>query len=371
MKKMNRRDYLKKIGAGAGLLVASRNMDIFAQKRRRGTRRRATPVQPRPRPKIDSVSQKPTLWTPPTDTWPDANYKFVKLIFMGLMGFTHIDDSHCEVGFHSTGDSTHHHSLSIHGYDADCNNRGEWEDVKGNTIDIAVDNEALSGISYYQLTANVNSRADLKDAKDFRWIIDFDSDYLYGKHFAAGTRTVRKKAATYKPKLVLKNGIFHTLRKTASTFWVQPAQPPYPPDNWISELGNVADIIGVNIYLKDNGKITLSYDSKRMEIPPGGEIYFHNHCFKSNPNDPCTVEPNNVVNRKKRSDFYLNYDAFYYDKDMKEQTYEYELFLRDSYLQTASPEIKCEKKHFDEMSDRERRLTDEAPCAATGYGDSK
>ena len=368
MAKMNRRDCLLKIGAGAGLLVTGGAIDVPARKRKRPGRPHRGMVRHNP-PTVASVGpQKPNLWLPDTAAWPPyGDDTCVRLIFVGLMGFTHVDNYTCDVGFHLKNDGQHNHELSVHGYEGvACNDRGKWERVGGRVIGINIDQPELSGVSYFQPNPNIQSRAELLD-HDFRWIIDFDSDYLYGKHFAPGTHTLVKKGI-YKPTLTLKNGFFYTLRKTASTFRAQTSNGV-----WVSDLGKVADVIAANIYLKNGGKITLSSSSQNdIVVKAPGEIYFRNHCYLNANKDECIHEPHNVGDKTRRSDFYLNYQAFDHRQGMKESTDEYQLYLHDSYTQTVSPG-RCEGINFESLTPTQRehiRLTDESPCAAVGYGDA-
>ena len=61
------------------------------------------------------------------------------------------------------------------------------------------------------------SRRELRDDRDFRWIVDFDSDYLYGKHLP-GSSHLQTKPDVYSPVLRVTSGLFYTLHKTGSTF---------------------------------------------------------------------------------------------------------------------------------------------------------
>jgi hypothetical protein len=95
MSKMNRRDYLKTMGAGIGSLIAMDNLSVLAgqQKRKRGRTRK----QPR------TLTTSTTLLWPPTPDEPNVS-SFCNVFFWGLIGFAYNRDHHgmpvCEVGFH-------------------------------------------------------------------------------------------------------------------------------------------------------------------------------------------------------------------------------------------------------------------------------
>ena len=71
--------------------------------------------------------------------------------------------------------------------------------------------------------------------------------------------------------------------------------------------------------------------------------------------------PYNLQDKKKRSDFFLNYKAF----DRKSAP-EYQLFLADSHVQTKDPDVICEWSRLNHRN--AKKLNDEAPCSGAGYG---
>lgn len=134
----------------------------------------------------------------------------------------------------------------------------------------------------------------------------------------------------------------------------------------------MADVIAANIYLGSNGQITLKASGKPdLVVRAPGEVYFMNHCFRDDDHNECFHEPRNLADKTRRNDFYLNYQAFDYTQGMKEDedVDEYQLYLHDSHPQTEPPGT-CKRNAFDLLSDQEKMLTDESPCAAVGYGDA-
>lgn len=197
-------------------------------------------------------------------------------------------------------------------------------------------------------------RAELSDEKDFRWIIDFESDYLY-RNFpgSAHPNKLTKVPFIYSPVLTVPYGLFYTLRKTASTFTAKTDNGQY-----VSNLGNVADVMAVNIYVKPNTGLTLLVNTKPHPVKAPGEVYFINTCSKPGSGQHCEVDPSST-DEALRSDFYLHYKGFERDQMPK-----YGLWLDQTHSQTAKPDI-CD---LGQITPREMSLTDEAPCAAAGYG---
>jgi hypothetical protein len=211
--------------------------------------------------------------------------------------------------------------------------------------------------AYFYQPGPACTRRALTDDKDFRWIVDFESDYLYRKHLGAGS-SLEKKKDVYSPVLKVKSGIFYTLQKTASTFLARSEDNEY-----FIDLGNIAHIIAANVYVK-SGPVTVKVDNLTFTVHPPGEIYFKNHCMTDTGDCYSYFKPNHK-DKKKRSDFFLNYEAF----DRKNHP-EYQLHLLESDT-PLPPEVVCEKKRFTPKNKKELEgieSSDESPCSAAGYG---
>ena len=351
---MNRRDYLKRMGA-AGMLAGATGLKGFAHEY-------AEPQQTCLANPTCTGQTAPLVWQParcePLPSDDESKSKCVKLIFAGLTGFARRVDSrgktHCDVGFHSKGESPIHHQLSVFACsNVGASNRGvsrSFEQQRIGKIELSFVSE-LDQTYFYQHGDACRRRA-LTDEKDFRWIVDFESDYLYRKHL--GGAPLEKKADVYSPILNVESGIFYTFLKSASTFLARSED-----DQYFIDMGNVARIIAANIYVK-SGALTLKVDNVTVPVQPPGEIYFLNHCMKGN-ND-CDFDSGNA-NKKLRSDFFLNYKAF----DRKNHP-EYQLHLLESNTPPPMPEVLCEVKQFTEMTDHRKKINDESPCSAGGYG---
>lgn len=355
MKKMNRRDYLIRMRTGAGAVIGVTGLDIFGKEQ-----------PPHVKPSLSEVSfeSQPSGNKPiaaPIKIWERRAVRFplstpdqiVKLIFYGLIGFSWREDADkkivCDVGFHRKGDGYHEHKLSIYAYKNASSSRSCTpievpRDI--NKISFPKPETTFFDEAHFYQPGRVDRREQLTSIRDFRWIMDFESDYFYGAH-------LDRKKEVYMPTLSVPCGLFYTLHKTASTFRAQPPAGPH-----YSDLGSVADVLAANIYVRPGRSIKLVINDTDYYIDAPGEVYFLNHCHGGS---ACTPEPNNVQNKKERSDFYLNFEAFHLNSGDEE----YELYLLHGHRPTRIVTV-C--KELTPRKLEERRLSDEAPCSGTGFG---
>jgi hypothetical protein len=369
MTKINRRDYLKRMGVAAGAIAAAPRLELFAQEHgaNGGSVRKA--IHDHSNRTIEDPKD-PLVWKPKVE-WPELPTRpCVKIIFRGLMGFSPRPiaggPTYCDIGFHLKDQSNHKHRLSIYAYQIQgsrCKPELARKDLKGVKFELIIDKpdtEFLGpGVAFYQPGGAVTERRKLAHKNDFRWIVDFESNYLYGKYL----KTLEKNKSVYNPTVSIKNGLFYTIRKTVSTFRAQTRD-----GNLVSDMGNIADVIGANIYLAEGGTVTLKVagsEPKTLQAP--AEVYLINHCRKDSVNhsvNPCEANPYDLEDKKARSDFFLNYKAFELN-GMRE----YELFLAETYGNPEVPQgIICRSDDF--IVTEEKKLHDRAPCAGVGYGGS-
>jgi|SRR5215213_1022395 len=374
MTKMNRRDYLMGMGAAIGGFATIAETEIFGQG--------LAPVEAHKGPRVlvpqATVSHVPRnwtlLWEQPIPNVTDPS-QLVRLLFYGLNAYSSkISNGSvvCDVGFHSAGDRNHKHKLYVEAYGGSGLPRiyPPGDDVTINSIGLsvpAVDPRFTNGVYFYQprYAQQIVTRADLTDIYDFRWILDFESDYLYRK-FASGG--VPRKSNIYKPVFTVPHGLFYTAHKTASTFEVKTASNQHT-----SLIGPVADWIGANIYVNRGTGVTLNINGTDYAIPAPAEIYFLNLCFKGNSPNHCDAIPGSS-NRKERGDFFLNYKAF--DRG---NAPELELFIVQSHpvtemsipLQHLKDVLELFPKHEQQQEKSQtlvaRVINDESPCAGAGY----
>jgi hypothetical protein len=147
----------------------------------------------------------------------------------------------------------------------------------------------------------------LNDPNDWRWALDFEDRLFY-------PTGIKLKPKTVSSVISINHGLFYTLQKTTSTFeLLRGSGDPV-------EIGNVAQYLAGNIYLKPDGevKLTVRYPFPRqpeiMTLPwidgTRYQIDISNDCQKHN--EPCRFQrPDHPTDKKQRNDFYLYYDCFH------------------------------------------------------------
>ncbi len=358
MTKMNRREYLALMGASAGVAIGASCSRQPASNAGSSVPDAATTQA--------TKAEAPRIWN---ERWPgafpkDADYppsQTIKLAFYGLGSLSPGDGGTCEVGFHNSGDEHHRHELSIFAYKLGPG--GACTSIYDSTkpkeqialIDLKVEepDNRVAKAFFYQ-PGDVQRRTDLSDPLDFRWIVDFESEYLY-RNFPGFPHPEKlpRVSHIYRPKFTVPSGLFYTLRKTLSTFEARSIG-----GNLASRLGNVADVIGANIYVKQGKGLTLTVNTKEHVVKAPGEVYFINKCTMNSSGNLCKPDPESP-DRKLRGDFYLHYKAF-----ELEGKPEYELVLVGRPLASEIKQAKVECNPTDIPYDL---ISDESPCAAAGY----
>jgi hypothetical protein len=342
MTKMNRRDYL--IGMGATGVFAAAKLDLYAHDTVETVSR------------VDST-QRNGIYVPSGDnTYDLLPTESVKLVFHGLMGLVLGSPNECVVGFHSKPSNKHKHRLNVMAF-TNCAPSPQLPEPKQVPIGAKpileiLEPDLITGVKFYQPPINP------WHTNDFRHVIDLEDPKWYG-------RRLHWKPDVYKPSMSIKNGLFYTLLKTGSTFKKQrqgesPTSPGVP-------IGSVAAYVGVNIYLKPRGRVTLKIPEAGIDLTleqaPGvkHEIHFNNDCSKRWLGTECRFNPEHL-DETERSDFYMHRDAVDLGTGDK-----YQLVREQRADKVPAPEI-CLLAHSTHLSQARRTVTDEAPCAALGYG---
>lgn len=337
MTKMNRRDYLIGIGATAGVLAAGK-LDLLA----RDGFEESSP--------INSMQTNGVYVPSGPNAYDLLPTQAVKLVFHGLMGIASVPGG-CKVGFHSKPSRKHKHHLKIMAF---RNCVPEWPAEKevpihANPVLAVHEPDLISGVKFYQPPLAP------KHKNDFRHVIDLDQ--WYNKHLTW-------KDDGYKPVMLIENGLFYTLLKTASTFKKQNqgASPTSPGDF----VGSVASYVGVNIYLKPRGYVTLKIPEAGIDLrlEPGtkNEVHFNNDCSKVGASEKCKFRHGHPSDETERSDFYMHADAAMLPAGVR-----YQLVRENRLTSPPRPDI-CQLPHHSPKSIEEAEMTDEAPCSSLGYG---
>ena len=341
MKKINRRDYLKGMGAAAGV-IAGTELNVLAQHH---TQASSTPAQ-----------QKTSRADTSSDVQAAAresnllSTSDVTLVFHGLMAIWH-EAGQWVVGFHSKKSGNHEHQLMVRAYrktgSGPCTQLGDPDPEKAKVLPgeplllEITEPRILDGVYFFQPPMTAGRKHD----NDFSWIVDLESQDWYGPNLDRNN--------VHDPRLIITNGLFYTLMKTLSTFRRQTADGEEP-----RHLGNIAEYVGANIYLKPGGqvKLTLPKQPRPILLPQAAnvsyEVHFMNICFKRGTRDACAFKPYHP-NKVERNDFYMHSDGINLPPGKKEL----ELVVAQG-VRGDGPRI-CGGDTI---------ASDESPCSAVGFG---
>jgi hypothetical protein len=323
MKKMNRRDYLKGMGAAAGV-IAGTELNVLAQHPENA---HASTPAPQAEPTLLSTAD-------------------VTLVFHGLMAIWQNQAGQWVVGFHSKKSGNHEHQLMVRAYkktgSSPCTELGNPKVeivLPGQKLELEViQPRILDGVYFFQPPPSGTTKHD----NDFGWVINLEGEDWYGKTL--------DRNPVHDPVLVVPNGLFYTLMKTQSTFRRQEAD-----GEGAIFIDNVANYVGTNIYLKPGGTVNVKLPQQTIPLAQATgvrhEVHFMNTCFKLGTHDECgfkSYHPNKV----ERSDFYMHSDGIKIPAGKKEL----ELVLARG-VKGVRPGI-C----------GEGSANDESPCSAVGFG---
>ncbi len=339
MTKMNRRDYLIKMSAGAGAIVAASELDIFAQRNRRGRRR---PMQ-KQRSAIHRATSGNLRW-PITNTPPPAT-SFITVIFGGLMGFCYnsVDYSWpaCEIGFHPGG-GQHKKDFKIYRIDpsGNCTLYSTLPTNKDMSLKVS---SQPKGPQFYETDDPFFDRIK-GDAQDFRWMPDLHGPDFYPEGY--------KLKNVYNNRLAIYDGTFYTWLKTNSKFRLADKNHGNAE---IRKYGYVAMYMAAAIDAVNNNDGLLEIDhGTNIPLPWGAnvryQILLRNECMS------CSPEINNP-NEERRNDFHFNRKVL----NIPSGRMQYAMWI------DGKPEEGSELKF---CPDIHGRGSDEAPCMGSGYGQS-
>jgi hypothetical protein len=342
MIKMNRRNYLKGMGAVAGAIASAGGLEVFAQHRHQiATSLDLTQQRPADQGKVDvdriyKQSGRKFDW---------VSSESVRLIFSGLMAFSN-EGGKCLVGFHSKESGKHKHYLKIKVFRQGdpCTLMYQKDDVTQATkIKLEVVNpDVLSGVRYLQLPRLADGTLH---EFDIRNVPNLEGADWYNTNLTS-------QADVYAPTLIVENGLFYTHKRTTSTFRRQTND-----GTDVSEVGGIADYIGAKIYLNSGGQVKLTVDSTVIPLPQAAdvkyEIQFDNHCHNKQVNKDCAgaFKPYHMTDKTERNDFYMHYEGL-----QNPPSTEYLLVIASTGPR-SSPDI-C---------GHSGRATDEAPCSGVGF----
>jgi hypothetical protein len=344
---LNRRDYLKKLAAGAAGLAASQ-VEIFGQ-RNRGRSRRPQPRKPAARQRFDPGLLNWNI----TENRP-ASDAFVTAIFGGLMGFTYQPDARGgdgKVGIH--GHSNMHSLVAkIYRYPG-CTPHSEQPNILPSTKNITLQVMPVSNepVAYYEHNPNQLFDRYSGDPDDFRWLPELDGADFYPENYD-------KHNDHFKKWLHIRNATFYTRMKTNSKFnLVTQESDLSKPNRLIKPYGFLARYMAAAIPLPAGGQyVSLQVDSQRpIRLDPDGgakyQIVFLNECSACAPPSAGDLSGNDET---RRGDFHFARKA------VKVPGGRVKIALKLEENVTPSRPNFC--------SELVIRNTDAAPCMGAGYG---
>ena len=347
MRKINRRDYLLQMGAGAAGIIAASELPLHGQTGRRPSNRRQTQSGAK------NAVRTPFLKWPVTDDPPNQK-AFITVVYAGLSCFVYNDrqpnNKFVEVAFHH-GDGGH--ELQIQVYENppdnidDCMEPCIVPSKKSDELRFEVSGQTGGTANVFQADSKYFDRytTDTKYKYDFRWMPDLHSPDFYPE--AYGLRGVTGL------KLAVPIGTFYTRVRTASTFWLVDKRDCNVE---IRDYGHIALYMATaiestnNVLLLNKKRDTLYEFDKRYNY----QIVFNNEC------KTCTPDANNCDDEERRNDFHYNRDVVRVPPLVR---LKYGLKVKDQCTGAD-----CAQPNFCIRFHGAHRLSDEAPCSGSGYG---
>jgi hypothetical protein len=291
----------------------------------------------------------------------------VIVLFHGLMAFTYNQSGFCEIGIHN---QSLEHELAILVFEVNDESKpakliyeykvGRPGDLPVDVVRIDVKKPSEKGAKFFKPHAGVFNRQNPSENEgDFRWVLDLEGPEFYN-------RPLVKKTETLQPRILIKHGVFYTAVKTDSTF---KRSAPFDEE----DLGNVAYLIGANIYFEADGQAALRIGKENLVfnyVPDGRKylVLFLNLCHEQ----VCDYNEESPI-KERRNDFYLYYKSF----DIPSGHEEYELIWTDKpSVSSSEAEVKTSRfSYLNRLKNVLARLgytlsTDEAPCGGVAFSRS-
>lgn len=276
----------------------------------------------------------------------------VVLGFHGLMCFCHrhLHDNKCEIGIHN-GSSSHELKITVYSVSPSFDPPHQMDmrpffkvagpfttadtgDTKNDKVTFDVDEPRLSGVKYFQ------RGGPRDDPNNFRLILDLEDDFYPGVK-------LKKLKDIFGPRLRVEHALFYTLCPSRAQFSrVEATNPPSNP----SPLGSVARMVGANIYLEDDGSVTM-----KMENSPGVVMKPEDGKF-------FVLIDNGCENCEDDNDFHFYYDTFEQPTDAPR----FDVVKTASGTRSLPEGTPC--KLIEDVATA--RGSDDSPCGAAGFGSS-
>ena len=344
--KINRRDYLLQMGAGAAGVLAAADSPLFGQTKKRPSSRRQ--VQ-------SSANREVTRGL----RWLITNDKpsrdaFVTAIYCGLAQFADHDNKFVDVAFNQ---GNGRHKLEIQIYKNPDYPRSCTMDVPPITpspneqLKLVVAGQQGPAPNVFHVDSKPFDRnsTDSTYADDFRWLPELHKHPFYEEGYALNR--VRG------PRLAVHTGTFYTRVRTNSTFKLVDDDARRPEcDEEIVDFGHIALYMATAITAQRNVLLLDRNDRPlyTFEIGNKYQIVFRNECHS------CTdPNPNECHDETTRNDFHFNRKVVRVPDDRLK----YGLKVKRSCEET-----RCARPDFCITPPITHRFSDESPCSGSGYG---
>lgn len=299
----------------------------------------------------------------------------VTLLFEGLLWFLFHGKDECQIAIHNETSSAghpHRHELHVQVWDkiTGCGSGqscgtpkeipiGDMSEFDGIQIDVNRPDPAHKNVYVYLKERDEQGRPIKPDA-DWRWVTDFEKAPLF-------PNGIKLEAKDVNPGIWINHGLFYTLLKTTYEFELRKGLLGGTGPN----VGNVALLVGGNIYLEKEGDVTLTV---RRRYPAKPDIY----TFPWAPDKCYQIDIRNMCRHCKpghygawQNDFYLYNSTFTVPSGTPKPTYRlHRLGRRDQnaakYLKFAQ-EV-CVTKSAKEEIDSNNEAPCGPVCAGAGGG---
>jgi len=298
-----------------------------------------TPLQTSDLTKVRNAVLAAT-WPQSTQT-PTVTNPGVRLVFRGLMMFTHNAKKECEVAFYRS-DPSHHLDIRIFRTSGagKCQQIFQTTDevnpVTMKTISVAIDGQETNANAQFFHGIGFNRESGAGDAKDFRWLLDLES--YYG--------ALEKNTPFFRTKAQVSHGVFYTYQRTNSKFNGKGG----PFSSAGDPLTYIAKIMAADIPLTFGQSVSLMINNHPVFHPlvlKDGykyEIHFNNDCLTAE-GKPCPD-----------SDFHLAFGA---TKIAAGDRFQLEPIMEKP---DTAPQGICNSQDY------QKEGTDRAPCVGGGFG---
>ena len=328
--KINRRDYLLQMGAGAAGFLAAAELPVFGRTR---------------------AGRVPTELRWPITPTPPVRDAFVTAIYCGLANFTYHNDRYVDVLF-NRGKGGHRLVVQIYkdpDYPRRCPLARKFRPGPTERLKLAVPGQSAGNPEVFQVDSHPfdRNRDNSTYAEDFRWLPDLHSDDFYPDGYP-----LKRGRGT---RLAVHTGTFYTRVRSKSTFkLIDKADPEC--DDEVRDFGYIALYMATaisaqsNVVLYRNGSPYYTFETGNKY-----QIIFRNECESSS---LCPRLQYNHCDETRRNHFHFSRDLL----DIPSRKPKYGLQMkRPCRGDCAVPDF-CIETH------RPDKLSDEAPCSGAGYG---